>query len=171
MTVVVGISRRNGSPDALRWAVDEARIRGTRVLAVTAWRPPRPPAAPAARPPGVSPIPAEQARSEERQRLVELMEQQLGGPLEAFGVEYELRTGAPTAVLLAAAAEGELLVLDSPRTGDLSAVRKSWIAPSIVLRSQCPVVVMPRMSRPHEHSVLERLADAAAEAGRPGLKL
>ena len=36
-TIVVGVDESAGSADALRWAVAEARIRGTDVLAVMAW--------------------------------------------------------------------------------------------------------------------------------------
>jgi hypothetical protein len=60
------------------------------------------------------------------------------------GVTFELRKGAPATVLLEASRGAQLLVLDSPRAGNISTVAKSWIAPSVIARARCPVVVMPR---------------------------
>jgi Universal stress protein family len=165
--IVVGVSRRTGSPDALGFAVAEARLRATSVLAVSAWRPPRPPGAPGGKPVGFPPIsPASVWQDEtERQRL--RMVQQLGEDAEL--VTFELRRGAPAAVLLDAAQGAQLLVLDSPRAGNLTTVPKTWLAPAIVLRAPCPVVVMP--SGRTGRRLRDRMLESAALAGRPGLRL
>lgn len=149
--IVVGISRRTGSPEAARWAVEEARLRGTWVLAVTAWHPPRPPAAPAGRPPGMPAKSRDDSFEAERKRMADLLAAVIGDPLDTVGVRYELREGSPASVLLAAAKDAQLLVLDSPRSGSLSAVPKSWIAESVVFRSGSPVVVMPRAAEAPGH--------------------
>jgi len=138
--IVVGVSRRSGSVDALRWAAAEAQLRNTRVLAVTAWRGPRPPAAPGGRPPAIS-TPVEEAFALEEQRLREQLTEAVG-ELTDLGVEYSLRRGSPMSVLLAAAVGAQLLVLDSPKAGR-STLAKSLIAPQLVFRSPCPVVLMP----------------------------
>lgn len=140
--VVVGVSRRTGSPSAVRFAVQEARLRETWVFAVTAWRPPRAPATPGVRPPGVASTAPDDPFETETARIVAQLGGTLGAPIETFGVQFELRTGTPAAVLLEAAKDAQLLVLDSPRSGNLSAVPKSWIAPSVIFRTHCPVVVM-----------------------------
>ncbi|HEU5269147.1 MAG TPA: universal stress protein [Jatrophihabitans sp.] len=139
--IVVGVSRRTGSVDAVRWAVAEAQLRRSRVLAVTAWRGPRAPAAPGGRPPAVSAVPVEQAFAEERQRILEQLTAAVGD-LDELGVQFALRRGSPATVLLTAAVGAQLLVLDSPRAGR-STLAKSWIAPQLVFQAPCPVVLMP----------------------------
>ena len=66
--IVVGVSRRTGSLEAVRWAAAEAQLRNTGVLAVTAWRGPRAPAAPGGRP-GMLPLSGEDPFAEEEQRI------------------------------------------------------------------------------------------------------
>jgi len=139
--IVVGVSRLTGSIDAVRWAAAEAQLRQTRVLAVTAWRGPRAPAAPGGRPPAVTAVPVEQAFAEERERIVERLTETLGD-LTGLGVQFVLRRGSPATVLLAAAVGAQLLVLDSPRSGR-STLPKSLIVPQLVFQAPCPVVLMP----------------------------
>jgi hypothetical protein len=139
--IVVGVSRRTGSVEAVRWAAAEAQLRHSRVFAVTAWRGPRPPAAPGGRPPAVSSEPIEKAFAAEEQRIRDLLTISLGD-LDELGVQLLLRRGSATAVLLAAAAGAQLLVLDSPRSGR-STLPKSLIAPQVVFKAPCPVVLMP----------------------------
>jgi len=139
--IVVGISRRTGSLDALRWAAAEGQLRKARVKAVTAWRGPRPPAASGGRPPAVSAVPSEEAFTLEEQRIRELLTEAVGD-LESLGIDYSLRRGSASAVLLAAAVGAQLLVLDSPKAG-MSTLAKSLIAPQVIFQSPCPVVVMP----------------------------
>jgi nucleotide-binding universal stress UspA family protein len=167
MPIVVGISRRTGSPDALAFAVAEARLRGTSVLAVSAWRPPRPPGAPLGKPVGFPEITPTSIWHDESERQRARLMAQLGD--DADLVTFELRRGAPAPVLLEAARSAQLLVLDSPRAGNLTTVPKTWLAPSIVLRAPCPVVVMPRGQAGHR--LRDRMLESAALAGRPGLRL
>jgi nucleotide-binding universal stress UspA family protein len=141
--IVVGVSRRTGSPDAVRWAAAEAQLRQAPVIAVTAWRGPRPPSAPGGRPPALSPTPVDEAFSSEQQRISDLLAELLGSDLAAMGVEFALRRGSASSVLLAAAVGAQLLVLDSPRSGTFSVLHKSLIAPQVVFKSPCPVVLMP----------------------------
>jgi hypothetical protein len=166
--IVVGVSRRTGSPDALAFAVAEARLRNTSVLAVSAWRPPRPPGAPGGKPVGFPPITPASVWEDEAERQRTRLRQQLGDD-DADLVTFELRRGAPAAVLLQAAEGAQLLVLDSPRAGNLTTVPKTWLAPSIVLRAPCPVAVMPRGRAGHR--LRDRVLESAALAGRPGLRL
>ncbi|HTZ44730.1 MAG TPA: universal stress protein [Jatrophihabitans sp.] len=140
--IVVGVSRRTGSPEALRWAAAEAQLRNTTVQAVTAWRGPRPPAAPGGRPPATSASPVEEAFAEEQQRILDQLGSALGD-LASLRIAFSLRRGSASAVLLAAAVGAQLLVLDSPRTGNLSTLAKSLIAPQVVFKAPCPVVLMP----------------------------
>ncbi|MDQ2957733.1 MAG: universal stress protein [Actinomycetota bacterium] len=141
--IVVGVSRRTGSPDAVRWAAAEAQLRDTRVIAVTAWRGPRPPAMSGGRPPALSPAPIEEAFALEQQRIFDRLSELLGGDPASMRVEFALRRGSASAVLLAAAVGAQLLVLDSPHAGNFSMLAKSLIAPQVVFKAPCPVVLMP----------------------------
>jgi nucleotide-binding universal stress UspA family protein len=140
--IVVGVSRRTGSLEAVRWAAAEAQLRNTSVLAVTAWRGPRPPAAPGGRP-GMLPLTGEDAFAEEEQRLADRLAEHFGGDLAGMRISYSLRRGTAAAVLLQAAVGAQLLVLDSPRSGNFSVLAKSLIAPQVVFKAPCPVVLMP----------------------------
>src|ERR1700709_136580 len=67
--VVVGVSPTTGSPTALRWAADEAKIRSVPRRAVMAWRPQRPPWAAGGRPP-MTLAQTNTEREEEAQQLL-----------------------------------------------------------------------------------------------------
>lgn len=140
--IVVGISRRTGSLDALRWAIAEGQLRQAPVRAVTAWRGPRPPAAPGGRPPAISPEPVDEAFSLEQQRIRDRLVASVG-ELDELGVHYSVRRGSAASVLLHAAVGAQLLVLDSPRAGALTTLAKSLIAPQLIFKAPCPVVLMP----------------------------
>jgi len=140
--IVVGVSRRTGSVEAVRWAAAEAQLRNTGVLAVTAWHGPRAPAAPGGRP-GLLPLSGEDPWAEEEQRLAGQLAEHFGGDLAAMRITFSLRRGSAASVLLRAAVGAQLLVLDSPRSGNFSVLPKSLIAPQVVFRAPCPVVLMP----------------------------
>ncbi len=140
-SVVVGVSPTTGSPVALRWAADEAALRSVPLHAVMAWRPPRPPGAPGGRPPIglVSGDPAAEAEEALREHVRTAL-----GP--AADVECSVVRGSAVSALLSAAADARLLVIGEPRPGRLNSVRASLVAPQVVLRASCPVVVMPASS-------------------------
>ncbi|MCW2542076.1 MAG: putative universal stress protein family [Frankiales bacterium] len=141
--IVVGVSRRTGSPEAVRWAVAESRLRDTHVVAITAWSPPGAASATGGRPPAVGSLAGDDDFALEQERLAALVAQAVGGDLDALRVEFSLRYGAPAGVLLDAAEGAQLLVLDSPRAGLLGTAGKSPVVPEILAKSPCPVVVMP----------------------------
>src|SRR4051812_12452702 len=111
--IVVGVSRRSGSPAAVRWAAAEAQLRNTSVLAVTGWRGPGGRA-------GLLPVTGDDAFAEEEQRLAGRLAGHFGGDLAGMRITYSLRRGTAAAVLLKAAVGAQLLVLDSPRSGNFS---------------------------------------------------
>ncbi len=138
--VVVGVSPRTGSPAALRFGAEEARLRDMPLHAVMAWRPPRPPAAPAGRPPaGTVSTPAEY-EAEAELTLTEYVETALGSTV---GVACTVVRGSEVNALLTAARDAALLVLGEARAGRLGAAVTRLVAPQVVRKSQCPVVVMP----------------------------
>jgi nucleotide-binding universal stress UspA family protein len=168
-TIVVGVSARSGSANALRWAVDVAAEVDGHVRAVLAWRPPRPPAAPGMHPPAVARTGPEDPAADALTRLHGLVISALG---EKHGVDCVVEEGGPARVLLRASRQADLLVLDSPRQEKLRGLSSGkLVAPRLIYRSACPVVTMPATG--HGPSGLRRFATAVAEsagrAGRPGL--
>jgi Universal stress protein family len=162
--IVVGVSARTGSPNALRWAADVASEVDGHVRALLAWRPPRPPSAPGMHPPVVSRTGPEDPAQDARERLAGLVAATLG---EDHEVECVAEEGGPVGVLLRASTRADLLVLDSPRRSQGGTL----VATRLIYRSACPVVTMPATGA--GPSGLRRFAAAVAEsagrAGRPGL--
>ena len=89
MTVVVGLDGSGGAVEALRFAVEEARIRGVAVKAVTAWHVP-----PAAYEGGWATVPLD---LDEYRKLAE---RSLGRSLDESGID---RSGVQQVVSFAAA--------------------------------------------------------------------
>lgn len=173
--IVVGVSVRSGSPTALGWAADEARRRRCDLVAVRAWRPPRPPSAPGGRPPAVSrDVDAAFATAEEKLRAD--VAAALGDDAKVK-VECRLLKGTPVSVLLKESEGAQLLVLDAPRSTDLKA--NTLLAHRLMYHVGCPVVVMPpALTQPGPSraarlgkEVGTRIAKAAATAGRPGIRI
>lgn len=169
--IVVGVSPTSGSIAAVEWALSEARRSRRPLLAVAAWQLPR-----GANPGGVQPG----AQAAAIDRLAEQAVAQLAKTVRALAgetssVEQRVERGTPAAVLLRAAIGAELLVIGSPHPGEFSKLRATLLAPQLIYKSPCPVVVMPAETRDTEptatHRIAGRLAGAAAAAGRPGLRL
>jgi hypothetical protein len=142
MSVVVGVSPTTGSPTALRWAAEEARLRNVRMHAVMAWRTPLP-AAPGGRPPlGSSSVPAGGNYAAEAERILrEYVDAALGPGAD---VDSTVVKGSAVNALLSAAEGADLLVVGEPNVGRIPAERMArLVAPQVVLKASCPVVVMP----------------------------
>ncbi len=173
--IVVGVSARTGSPGALRWAADEAHRRGAEVVAVLAWRPARPPAAPAGRPPAVSTTQAAELAAQSEAQLQALVSSALGPD---HGVQCRAVHGKAIEALLEAGATAQLLVLDAPRPGRAAKLRTSLLGPQLIYAAPCPVVVIPPQpaDRPtpgarSARTIASAAAASAAAAGRPGLRV
>lgn len=171
-TVVVGVSATSGSPTALRWAYDEAREHRGQVIAVRAWRPPRPPAVLAGRP-SVLTFDVGQMYADAHEQLQADVQAVLGAD---SGVECRLVHGGRRKVLLGAAAAADLLVVDAPARTDMS--NTPMFAQRLVRTAGCPVVIMPpAISEQPDSSMVAAgkrigrgLLNAAGTSGRPGVR-
>jgi nucleotide-binding universal stress UspA family protein len=141
--VVVGVSPTSGSPAALRWAAEEARLRGAPLRAVMAWRPPRPPAAPGGRPPAGLPTEGVDPEAAARARLVDFVGEALGTARSDTRIDHVVVKGSALNALRSAARHADLLVIGEARPGRFNSVRSGLVAPKLVLDAGCPVVVMP----------------------------
>jgi nucleotide-binding universal stress UspA family protein len=139
--IVVGVDGSDASKDALRWAVDEAKLRGDSVVAVNAWQVPvlpfdvGPPPAPSFD--MVTLIPElEQAA----QRIVESVVEEVAGDA---GVEVQpvAAEGPAATVLIDAARDAELLVVGSRGRGGFLGLLLGSVSLQVAQHAPCPVVI------------------------------
>ena len=169
-TIVVGVSPTSGSPGALHWAVEEASLRGGRVVAVRAWRPHAPETATGGRVPSV--VSDDSARGEELARLAEDVAQVLG---HDHLVETRVVAGKRRAVLVEESRAADLVVIDAGHSTEVGA---RWLGSRLVRASHCPVVVVPPVLGGRGSSAFGAAAGrlgraverAAGTAGRPGFQ-
>jgi nucleotide-binding universal stress UspA family protein len=144
-TIVVGVDGSPASRAALRWAAEEARLRGARLVAVRAWSfvPPAPMAEP-----GMVPMPAiDYAGTIEAER--DAVESELDAVFaEAFPegppvtVERMLVEGGAGDALEDAASDADLLVVGSRGRSGLAAALLGSVSKHVLQHAACPVVVV-----------------------------
>jgi nucleotide-binding universal stress UspA family protein len=143
--IVVGVDGSDASKDALRWAIDEARLRGVPVEAVHAWQAPLlPPDAGAALAPGGAALEMTALLpqvAEAANRLVEEVVQEIAG--DDAGVEIRPRAveGPPATVLIDAASAADLLVVGSRGHGGFTGLLVGSVSLQAVQHAPCPVVI------------------------------
>jgi nucleotide-binding universal stress UspA family protein len=151
-TIVVGVDGSDRSVDALRWAIDEARLRHDRVLAVHAWQPPVvPPVDPGlATPPPVY-LPELIAQAEAAAKaLIERVVAGLG--VSEPDVEPAAIEGPAAQVLVDLSADADLVVVASRGLGGLRGLLLGSVGRQVAEHAACPVVihrahVSPRTAR------------------------
>ena len=145
--IVVGIDDSPSSEHALRWAVEEARIRGTTLRVLSAWEFPFAPT-PAPDADAVSGGHADdlvsRAPSLEQTALDELAAAvtNAGGDPHSAAVSMRVVHGSPVRVLLDAAKDADLLVVGSRGRGGFSGLLLGSVSRECARRATCPVVVV-----------------------------
>jgi nucleotide-binding universal stress UspA family protein len=146
-TIVVGVDGSAGARHALRWATAEARLRGSRLLVVHAWRF------------GYTGVPGGGygyldgplesfpggGLSDMHRAAEELLEEETAGlDAEAEGIEIERRVveGGAAEVLVEAAAEGDLLVVGSRGHGGFAGLLLGSVSQQCAHHAHCPVVIV-----------------------------
>jgi nucleotide-binding universal stress UspA family protein len=138
-TIVVGVDGSEHSKAALRWAVNEAGLRGAGVRAVHAWQ-----VYPALHP-GTTITARDfddvraQAGSFVEDFVSEVVPDRDGVEIEAVAVQGE--SVAPA--LIDAAADAELLVVGSRGLGGFRGLLLGSVSQQCVHHATCPVVVLP----------------------------
>lgn len=139
--IVVGVDDAGGSGAALRWAIDEARLRHRPLRVVSAWEfpfdDPRLAQAAASEP---GPPLADEARAE----LTATVDGVAGGPGGLAGLEITEHVvhGSPVRVLLDAAAGADLLVVGSRGRGAVPGLLLGSVSREVARRAPCPVVIV-----------------------------
>jgi nucleotide-binding universal stress UspA family protein len=142
--IVVGIDDSESSREALRWAVEEGRLRGTPVVAIHAWQPPMiPPMAdigPVAPPMyDIATLITEAEKA--AQAFAERVVREVAGSdpgVEVRPVELE---GSPASVLIEAAEGAELVVVGSRGVGGFRGLLLGSVGRHVAEHAPCPVVI------------------------------
>jgi nucleotide-binding universal stress UspA family protein len=142
-TIVVGVDDTEHAAEALRWGLEEARLRNAALVAIHAWAfvPP-----PALSEPGMIAIPVDlagdlSAEREAAQRSVErIVEDVLGA--DAGMAECRTVEGEPGEILVAASQEVELVVVGSRGRHGIRASLLGSVSGHVVQHAHCPVVIV-----------------------------
>jgi nucleotide-binding universal stress UspA family protein len=146
--IVVGVDGSDASNEALRWALEESRLRRSGLRAVYAWLYPQIGGRGYIRPELLDP---ELLRETAQERLDAFVAEVAG---EDPGVEIErvVSEGPAAKVLTKAAEEAELLVVGSRGYGGFAGLLLGSVSQQCAQHAPCPVVVV----RPREHGSVDR---------------
>lgn len=139
-TIVVGIDGSDASKQALRWAIEEARVHGARVTALYAWEPPAPV-------PEVGPMPAidlvdfvGEFRGAAEKRAADMVEEVVGGDTSVT-VEPVAVEGSPAEALIDASRNADLVVVGSRGHGGFTSLLLGSVSHQVAQHAECPVVI------------------------------
>jgi nucleotide-binding universal stress UspA family protein len=140
--IVVGVDGSEASERALRWAIEEARLRDTRVLAVQAWL------CPAL---GIGhrrgAIPGYEELRQDAGEILDAAVNAVGDVAHGVTVERRLVEGIPAEVLIAAADGAAMLVLGSRGLGGFAGLLLGSVGQQCAHHARCPVVIVPHGER------------------------
>jgi nucleotide-binding universal stress UspA family protein len=144
MSIVVGVDGSEDSVAALRWAITEARIRGTDIDAVYAW-----------------PMPYESVTSlwdldeetvdwfrtaaeDALAQAVSAARNSAGGAHDEVAIRQDAVEGSPTPVLITQSEQADLLVVGSRGHGGFKELLLGSVSHQCAQRAKCPVVIVRR---------------------------
>jgi nucleotide-binding universal stress UspA family protein len=140
MRIVVGVDDSHGAGRALRWARDEARLRGAHVQAVHAWHYPYLPTPPFMSSPSPGCDDLEVAARDELDHAVDGVDQsELAEPIERTLVWSDSAASA----LLAESKGADLLVVGSRGRGGFASLLLGSVSQEVAHHASCPVVIVP----------------------------
>lgn len=153
-TIVVGVDGSQGSDAALRWALDEARLRNATLRVVHTYETPQPTVADA----GIGlPAPAAHAvfSPDELERIQANAEKVAHGVIDSSlgrvagesddrpKIERTTRSGSPAHALIEEGREAELLVVGSRGRGGFVGLLLGSVSQQIAHHPPCPLVILP----------------------------
>jgi nucleotide-binding universal stress UspA family protein len=137
--IVVGVDGSEGSRRALRWAYEEAREHGGKLLVVTAWMVPPPPMAP---PYGSFPWEGSFDFSETATQALTTSVAEVLGSDPAVEVETAVVEGNAAQVLLERSATADLLVVGSRGHGAFADMLLGSVSHHVATHAKCAVTVV-----------------------------
>jgi len=138
-SLVVGVDGSEPSLAALRWALDEARLRKARVLAVYVWLFP-----------SLTPRHGGLGFEELRRSAEELLDdavESVAGAAEGVEIKRVVVEGTPPEELVAVADGAELLVLGARGLGGFAGLLLGSVSQQCAHHARCPVVIVHRGER------------------------
>ena len=134
--IVVGTDGSDNSVAALRWALEEARLRAAVVDVVYTWEYP-----PVIDPLGVSMLPSADDMNASAERLLK----EVIRKVDFMGAVVTTRVvrGAPATALIAAAKGADLLVIGRRGHGGFMGLLLGSVAQQVTHHAPCPVVLVP----------------------------
>jgi nucleotide-binding universal stress UspA family protein len=144
-TIVVGVDGSACARAALRFALHEARIRGARLRAVSAWHVPL-----GAYGAGLAPTP-ESLVEDCEEAAHDVLEQALASVGDLGGVEIEgvVREGHPAHVLVEETHDADLLVVGSRGLGGFRELLLGSVSQQCAHHARCPVVIVRAYDERH----------------------
>jgi nucleotide-binding universal stress UspA family protein len=146
--IVVGVDGSGSSSDAIGWAVDEARLRKTKVEAVYAWQSPLVMGFQYIPPDLIDP----EALDRHAREIVEAAVAEVGDVPDDVEIAARAAEGPPAGVLIEASRDADLLVLGSRGRGGFHGLLLGSVGQQCVQHAVCPVVIV----RPHPDGDTER---------------
>jgi nucleotide-binding universal stress UspA family protein len=138
-SIVVGVDGSEGSIRALRFALEEARLRGATVRAVSVWRIPL-----AAFSGGLAPaIPEVDAFEQAAHARLDAAFEAVADALHGVEVERVVEEGQPADVLVERAGPDDLLVVGSRGLGGFRGLLLGSVGHQCANHARCPVVIVP----------------------------
>ena len=137
--IVVGVDGSAGAVDALRFAIEEARLHGATVKAVNAWHIP-----PAAYGAGWAPAVADfEGYAKIATAGLEKSLEEAGAAESGVTVTTAVREGIPARVLCKEAQGADLLVVGSRGLGGFKGMLIGSVSQQCAHHAPCPVVIVP----------------------------
>lgn len=134
--IVVGIDGSPSSAEALRWAHQEAALRGVPLHVIHAWTYPWV----GPRPDVMAPV--DEARMEASRILDEAVAALVAEAGDQVPVTSELVEGNPVEAMLAAAGDADLLVVGSRGRGGFASLLLGSVSQQVVHYAPCPVAIV-----------------------------
>jgi nucleotide-binding universal stress UspA family protein len=153
-TIVVGVDGSPGSDAALRWALEEARLREAVVRVVHAYQVPQTTPVDAGvgiAGPTVHPVFSvedlerlEAAAEKEAQGVIDTSLERAGDAAKGLPTERAPLSGPAAETLIAAGREAALLVLGTRGHGGFVGLLLGSVSQQLAQHPPCPVVIMPQ---------------------------
>jgi nucleotide-binding universal stress UspA family protein len=137
--IVVGVDGSEPSDAAARWALEQARLTGSRLEVVTAWQ--------SVGSWGMSwgvavPIPTDYDPVADARTMLEPIVEELKRLAPTVAIDVKVVEGHPAEVLMEASRHADLLVVASRGHGEFAGMLIGSVSQHLATQAHCPVVIV-----------------------------